>query len=125
VGWLDLTLLALLLRKRLGGTILESMRVAAIPPTSERLAHPLSPSKVRTIPRSLLRSLALAVMMGVGAYAVQAALYGAFGLEGRSSRLLSTLSAILAGAVLYAGLALLLRASEAEEILALRKRRSR
>ena len=120
----NLTLLAVLLRKRLGGTILESMRVAAMPPTSERLAHPLSPSKVRTIPRSLLRSLGLAAVMGVGAYTVQAALYGAFGLEGRSSRLLSTLSAILAGAVLYAGLALLLRAREADEILALRKRRS-
>jgi nitrate reductase gamma subunit len=61
--------------------------------------------------------------MGVCAYLVEHALYGAYGLTGRTSRAVSVFAGVFAGIIVYAGLALLLRAPEAEEFLALRKRR--
>lgn len=122
-GTLNLGLLAYILRKRLSGTILESMRIAAIPPTSERLAQPMSPSKLRSIPISVARALGVACVMGLGAWLTQGALYQEFGLAGRASRLLSVGGAVAAGVVIYAGLSLLLKAPEVEQILTLRKRR--
>ncbi|MCA8937347.1 MAG: murein biosynthesis integral membrane protein MurJ [Planctomycetes bacterium] len=123
-GLLNLGLLMWVLQKRLKGTIMESMRAAAIPPASERLAQPLTPSTLRSIPVSIVRSLLVAGVMGAGAWLVEARLYQAFGLVGRTSRLLSVGSGVLAGIVIYAGISMLLRAPEVQQILTLRKRRS-
>ncbi len=123
-GLLNLGLLMLVLRKRLKGTILESLRAAAIPPASERLAQPLTPSTLRGIPVSILRSLLVACVMAAGAWLVQNALYLEFGLSGRGSRALAVGAGVLAGVVIYAGLSMLLRAQEVQQILTLRKRRS-
>jgi len=123
-GALNLALLVWVLRKRLKGTIMESMRAAAIPPASERLAQPLTPSTLRSIPISVLRALAVACVMAAGSWLVEHRLYLAFGLTGRGSRALSVLAAVLAGVVIYTGLSLLLRAPEVQQILTLRKRRS-
>ncbi|MCA8946268.1 MAG: polysaccharide biosynthesis protein, partial [Planctomycetes bacterium] len=123
-GLLNLGLLMWVLQKRLKGTIMESMRAAAIPPASERLAQPLTPSTLRSIPVSIVRSLLVASVMGAGAWLVEARLYQAFGLVGRTSRLLSVGSGVLAGIVIYAGISMLLRAPEVQQILTLRKRRS-
>jgi putative peptidoglycan lipid II flippase len=122
-GALNLVLLAWLLRARLKGTIMDSMRAAAIPPSSERLAQPLTPSTLRGIPVSIVRSALVACVMAGGAWSVQERLYLAFGLAGRSSRLLSVGAAVLAGVVIYTGLSMLLRAQEVQQILSLRKRR--
>ena len=122
-GSLNLALLVFVLRKRLKGTILESMRAAAIPPASERLAQPITPSGLRAFPVSLVRSLGVALLMGLGAWLVQDALYIEFGLTGRTSRLLSVLGGVATGVVIYAGLSILLRAPEVQQILSLRKRR--
>ncbi len=123
-GAVNLVLLVWMLRRRLRGTILESMRAAAIPPASERLAQPFTPSALRSFPVSLVRSLLLAALMGVAAFAVQAALYGEFGLIGRASRVLSVFSAVTAGVVVYAGLSMVIKAPEVAQILSLRKRRT-
>ncbi|MBZ0137733.1 MAG: murein biosynthesis integral membrane protein MurJ [Planctomycetes bacterium] len=122
-GALNLVLLVWVLRRRLKGTILESMRAAAIPPASERLAQPFTPSLLRAFPVSLLRSLLVAALMGAGAWLVQNALYLEFGLTGRTSRLLSVFGGVLAGVVIYTGLSVLLRAQEVQQIMTLRKRR--
>lgn len=122
-GLLNLGLLVWVLRGRLQGTIMDSMRAAAIPPASERLAQPLTPSTLRGIPVSLFRSLVVASVMAAGAWLVEQRLYLAFDLTGRSSRLLSVGAAVLAGIVIYTGLSLLLRAQEVQQILSLRKRR--
>lgn len=122
-GTLNLGLLVFVLRRRLKGTILESLRAAAIPPASERLAQPFTPSVLRAFPVSLLRSLGVALLMGAGAWLVQDALYLEFGLAGRTSRMVSVLGAVTAGIVIYAGLSILLRAQEVQQILSLRKRR--
>lgn len=123
-GLLNLGLLMWVLQKRLKGTIMESMRAAAIPPASERLAQPLTPSTLRSIPVSIVRSLLVACVMGAGAWLVEARLHEAFGLAGRTSRLLSVGSGVLAGIVIYAGISMLLCAPEVQQILTLRKRRS-
>ncbi|MCC6464468.1 MAG: murein biosynthesis integral membrane protein MurJ [Planctomycetes bacterium] len=123
-GAVNLTLLALALRKRLRGTVLDSMRAGAIPPTSERLAQPFSPSKVRAIPAAIARSAAVSGVMALAAWAAEAALRGRFGLTGRWSLALSVSGGVVAGVVVYAGLSLLLKAPEVEQILSLRKRRS-
>ncbi|HRJ77223.1 MAG TPA: hypothetical protein PLF37_01805, partial [Planctomycetota bacterium] len=68
-------------------------------------------------------ALLLAAVMGAAAWMVEHALFGAFGLGGRFGRALSVLAGVGAGVVVYSGLALLLKAPEAEEIMALRKRR--
>ncbi len=122
-GAVNLAWLALVLRSKLSGTVLDSVRANAMPATSERMAQPMSPSKVRGVAMSILRCLVLAAIMGVAALLVESALFGAFGLSGRSGRAFSVLSGVAAGVVVYAGLALLTRAPEAEEFLALRKRR--
>lgn len=122
-GTLNLGLLVFVLRKRLKGTILESMRAAAIPPASERLAQPFTPSLLRAFPVSLLRSLIVAALMGAGAWLVQDALFLEFGLTGRTSRLVSVLGGVTGGIVIYTGLSILLRAQEVQQILTLRKRR--
>lgn len=122
-GALSLLLMIVALRKRLAGTVLESMRAAAVPAASERLAQPMSPSKVREIPRSIARALLVSCVMGAGAWAVQYALAGKFGLTGRWSLLLSVGAGVLAGVVIYGGLSLALRAPEVEQAINLRKRR--
>jgi len=122
-GALNLAMMILALRKRLKGTVLASLRAAAVPPTSERLAQPMSPSKVREIPRSIVRALLVSLVMGAGAYGVQLALAGRFGLTGRWSLLLSVSAGVLAGVVIYGGLSLALRAPEVEQTINLRKRR--
>lgn len=123
-GSLNLGLLALVLRRRLTGTVVESMRLSAIPQTSERLAQPMSPSKLRAIPVSIARAFGVALVMGLGAWLVEAALYKQFGLYGRTSRVLSVGGGVLAGVVIYAGLSALLKAPEVSQILSLRKRRA-
>jgi putative peptidoglycan lipid II flippase len=123
-GAFNLALLAWMLRRRLKGTVVESMRAQAIPPVSERLAQPLTPSAVRAIPLSILRSLLVALVMAAAAYAVEQALFGQFGLAGRTSRALSVLSAVAAGVIVYAGASKLIRAPEIEQILSLRRRRT-
>lgn len=119
----NLLVLALILRRRLKGTVLDSMRVAALPPTSERMAQPMTPSRMRAYPVSLVRALVVSVLMAAGAFAVEAALYRAFGLTGRTSRLLSVMAAVGTGVVIYGGLSLVMKAQEVEQIMALRKRR--
>ena len=119
-GLINLVLLGWVLRKRLKGTIMESMRAAAIPAASERLAQPLTPSTLRGIPVSVARSLVVACLMAAGAWLVQERLYLEFGLVGRSSRMLSVGAAVLAGIVIYAGVSMLLRAQEVQQILSLR-----
>ncbi|MBX3459505.1 MAG: murein biosynthesis integral membrane protein MurJ [Planctomycetes bacterium] len=123
-GAVNLLLLVLMLRRRLRGTILESMRAAAIPQASERLAQPFTPSTLRRVPLSMLRSLLIALVMAAAAFAVEFALYGQFGLAGRASRVLSVLAAVTAGVVVYAGASLVLKAPEVSQILTLRKRRA-
>jgi putative peptidoglycan lipid II flippase len=120
---LNMVLLAWVLRSRLKGTILTSLRAAAIPPTSERLAQPLTPSTLRGIPVSIVRSAIVACVMAAGAWLVQERLYLAFGLAGRASRAVSVLAAVTAGVVIYAGLSMILKAPEVQQILTLRKRR--
>jgi len=122
-GLLNLALLAAILRRRLAGTVLDSMRAAAIPATSERLAQPLTPSGLRVIPLSIARSLLVSCVMAAGSWLVQERLYLAFGLAGRTSRMLSVLAAVLAGVVIYTGFSIVLKAPEAQQILSLRKRR--
>ncbi|MBK9976108.1 MAG: murein biosynthesis integral membrane protein MurJ [Planctomycetes bacterium] len=122
-GAVNLTLMVLALRKRLRGTVLDSMRAAALPATSERLAQPMSPSKVREIPRSMLRAALVSLVMGVGAYLVEGALRNKFGLTGRVSLMVSVAGGIAAGFVIYAGLSLALRAPEMEQSLARRRAR--
>lgn len=122
-GTVNLAMLALALRKRLRGTVLDSLRAGAIPPTSERLAQPFSPSKVRAIPGAIARSLAVSGVMAAAAWAAEAALRGRFGLAGRWSLALSVSGGVVAGVVVYAGLSLVLKAPEVEQILSLRKRR--
>ncbi|MBX3474213.1 MAG: murein biosynthesis integral membrane protein MurJ [Planctomycetes bacterium] len=122
-GALNLAMMIWYLKRRLRGTVLESLRAAAVPATSERLAQPMSPSKVREIPRSILRALLVSCVMGAGAYAIQLGLAGKFGLTGRWSLLLSVGAGVLAGVVIYGGLSLALRAPEVEQALNLRKRR--
>lgn len=122
-GALNLAMMIWYLKRRLRGTVLESLRAAAVPATSERLAQPMSPSKVREIPRSILRALLVSCVMGAGAYATQLGLAGKFGLTGRWSLLLSVGAGVLAGVVIYGGLSLALRAPEVEQALNLRKRR--
>lgn len=123
-GALNLGLLSLVLRRRLSGTVVDSLRLAAAPPTSERLAQPLSPSRLRAIPASVARALLVAVVMAAGAWLVEHALFGEFGLTGRWSRLLSVGAGVLAGVVMYSGLSMLLKAPEIAQILSLRKRRA-
>lgn len=123
-GALNLVLLVLTLRKRLRGTVMDSLRAAAVPAPTEQLAQPFTPSAVRALPLSLLRSLAVTVLMAAAAFAVEHALFGSFGLEGRASRVLSVLGAVAAGVVIYAGASLLLRAQEVGQILTLRGKRS-
>ena len=123
-GLLNLALLVWVLRKRLKGTILESMRAAAIPLASERLAQPMTPSVLRSIPVSLARTAAVACVMAAGAWLVQERLYEAFGLAGRTSRALSVGGGVLAGIVIYTGLSMILKAQEVQQIMSLRKRRS-
>ena len=120
---LNLLMLVLILRRRLKGTVLESMRLASLPPTSERLAQPMTPSRMRAYSVSIVRATLVAALMAAGAFAVEAALYRAFGLTGRTSRMLSVLSAVGTGVVIYGGLSLVLKAQEVEQIMALRKRR--
>lgn len=122
-GFINLAWLGFNLRRSLRGSILDSVRANALPPTSERLAQPMSPSRVRAVAVSLARSLLLAAVMGAAAWMVEHALFGALGLGGRFGRALSVLAGVGAGVVVYSGLALLLKAPEAEEIMALRKRR--
>jgi peptidoglycan biosynthesis protein MviN/MurJ (putative lipid II flippase) len=122
-GVVNLCLLAWILKGRLKGTILDSMRAAAIPPTSERLVQPFTPSSLRGVPVSIVRSLLVSCVMAAGAWLVQERLYLAFGPAGRTSRMLSVLAAVLAGVVIYAGLSIVLKAPEAQQILSLRKRR--
>ncbi|MCB9893363.1 MAG: murein biosynthesis integral membrane protein MurJ [Planctomycetes bacterium] len=122
-GLMNLGLLAWVLRKRLKGTVMESMRAAAIPPSSERLAQPLTPSTLRGIPVSIVRSALVSCVMAGGAWLVQERLYLAFGLAGRTSRIVSVGCGVLAGVVIYTGLSILLRAQEVQQILNLRKRR--
>lgn len=122
-GALNLLLLALILRKRLKGTILSSLRAAAIPPSSERLAQPFTPSALRGVPIAIARSFIVGCLMAAGSWLVQERLYLAFGLTGRTSRALSVLAAVAAGVVIYAGLSMVLKAPEAQQILSLRKRR--
>jgi putative peptidoglycan lipid II flippase len=121
-GALNLGLLLWFLRGKLKGTIVESMRAAAMPQLSERMAQPFTPSRLRQVPLSMLRSLLIAGVMAAGAYAVQDALFEAFGLTGRASRLVSVAGAVVAGIVIYGGLSLLAKAPEVEQILTLRKR---
>ncbi|MCC6574046.1 MAG: murein biosynthesis integral membrane protein MurJ [Planctomycetes bacterium] len=120
----NLVLLAVMLRKRLRGGVLESGRVESSPQASERIAQPLTSSKVKSMPLGVLRSLVAALVMAGGAFAVEYALFGAFGLTGRTGRLISVSVAIIAGVVIYAGLSMALRAPEFEQIMALRKRHS-
>lgn len=122
-GAINLAWLGFNLRNLLRGSVLDSVRANALPATSERLAQPMSPSRVRAVAVSIARSLFICVVMGLSAYLVEHALFGAFGLTGRTSRAVSVLTGVFAGVIVYAGLALLLRAPEAEELLALRKRR--
>lgn len=123
-GAVNLLLLVVALRRKLRGTILDSMRAAAIPPASERLAQPFTPSTLRRVPLSMLRSLLVACVMGAAAFAVEYALFGQFGLAGRASRVLSVLAAVTAGVVVYAGTSLIVKAPEVAQILTLRKRRA-
>jgi putative peptidoglycan lipid II flippase len=122
-GAINLAWLAFNLRRLLRGSVLDSVRANALPATSERLAQPMSPSRVRAVAASIARSALICVVMGLCAYLVEHALFGAFGLTGRTSRAFSVLSGVFGGVIAYAGLAILLRAPEAEELLALRKRR--
>lgn len=122
-GAINLAWLGFNLRRMLRGSVLDSVRANALPATSERLAQPMSPSRVRAVAVSIARSMFICVVMGLGAYLVQHALFGAFGLTGRTSRALSVGAGVFAGVIAYAGLALLLKAPEAEELMALRKRR--
>jgi putative peptidoglycan lipid II flippase len=122
-GALNLGLQVLGLRKHLRGTVLDSVRAAAVPPPSERLARPFTPSMMHRVPLSILRSLAVALVMAAGAWAMQGLLFEAFGLTGRASRAVSVSGAVLAGVVIYAGLSVLMKAPEIGQILTLRKRR--
>lgn len=122
-GVLNLALLIVALRKKLRGTILESMRAAAIPQTSERMAQPMSPSRVKAIPFSVARSFLIAALMGAAAFFAESAIYGQWGISGRTSRMLSVLSGVGVGVALYASLSLLLKAPEVAQVLSLRKRR--
>ena len=122
-GAINLAWLGFNLRRMLRGSVLDSVRANALPATSERLAQPMSPSRVRAVAVSIARSMFICVVMGLCAYLVQHALFGAFGLTGRTSRALSVGAGVFAGVIAYAGLALLLKAPEAEELMALRKRR--
>jgi putative peptidoglycan lipid II flippase len=123
-GALNLALLVLVLRGRLKGTIVDSMRLAASPQVSERLAQPLSPSALRSFPISLVRSVVVATAMGCVAYWVERAVFGAFDDHGRSVRALSVIAAIASGVAVYASASWMLRAPEVTQILSLRRRRT-
>lgn len=110
----NLIMLALILRKRMGGSIIESARLeAARAVASDRLAMPLSASGVRATRTSLLRSLAFAGVMGVGVWL----LLQAFGpIESRGLREIGLLfGAILCGVVIYATLHLINGSQEIRE----------
>ncbi|MDC1142534.1 murein biosynthesis integral membrane protein MurJ [Planctomycetota bacterium] len=124
-GTLNLALLIFALRKKLSGTILESMRAAAIPQTSERMAQPMSPSRVKAIPFSVARSFVVAALMSAAALLVERALYGQWGIPGRWSRMLSTLSGVGTGVAVYVSLSMLMKAPEVGQVLSLRKRRKK
>jgi putative peptidoglycan lipid II flippase len=122
-GAINLAWLAFNLRRILRGSVLDSLRAKALPLESERLAQPMSPSRVRAVAVSIARSALICVVMGACAFLVEHALFGAFGITGRASRALSVGAGVFAGVIAYAGLALVFKAPEAEELLALRKRR--
>jgi peptidoglycan biosynthesis protein MviN/MurJ (putative lipid II flippase) len=122
-GALNLALMVMALRRRLAGTVLESLRAAAVPATSERLAQPMSPSGVRAVPRSMVRALAVSLVMAGGAWGVEHLLNGRFGLDGRWGLVVSVAGGVLAGVAIYGGLSLALRAPEIGQVMALRRSR--
>jgi len=110
----NLTALALILRKRMKGSIIESVRLeAARAVTSDRIAMPLSPSGVRATKLSLLRSFGFAALMGAGVFAM----LEVFGpIRGRSTHEIATLiGAIACGVVIYAALHIIARSTEIRE----------
>ncbi|MBE7492162.1 MAG: murein biosynthesis integral membrane protein MurJ [Planctomycetes bacterium] len=122
-GALNLALMVMALRRRLAGTVLESLRAAAVPATSERLAQPMSPSGVRAVPRSMVRALVVSLVMAGGAWGVEHLLNGRFGLDGRWGLVVSVAGGVLAGVAIYGGLSLALRAPEIGQVMALRRSR--
>ncbi len=121
-GAVNLVMLALALRRRLRGTVIDSIRAQAVPQISERLAQPLTPSALAAFPLSIARSLVFALLTGAAAFAVHAAMHGAFGLPARFELGVSVASSVLSGVVVYAGLSLLVKAPEVDQILSLRRK---
>lgn len=122
-AFVNLAVLVWILRRRLRGTILESMRARALPMVSERLAQPMSPSNVRGIPLAILRSALVAVVMAVAAYFVEQWLFGAGFATGRVARAISVTGGTLTGVVVYFGLSFALGANEAKQLIRLKRKR--
>ncbi len=119
----NLGVLTWLLRRRLRGGVVESVRAGALPQASDRMAQTVTPGKLKDVPLSMTRSLIIAAVMAVGAWAIERVLFEALGASGRAGRTVSVLTAIAAGVVMYAGLSAVLKAPEIGQILTLRKNR--
>lgn len=110
----NLAALALILRRRLKGTLIESARLDSIP-VSDRLAQPMSRTMVREFTGSLLRAGALSGAMAAGVWGALKALPPVE--RGDLQGIATTLGAVGIGMAVYAVLSVLFARNEIRELL--------
>lgn len=120
-GVFNLVVLCLILVRRLKGSVVESGRIAASGPVSDRMAQPMSPSGMRAFWRSLLRST---LISGAMCAVVMLYLWAMPPVEATGVREMGTLvGAILIGVFVYFGSHFILKSEELAESLPRRFRK--